>query len=223
MNTAAGELLTLAVAIAVSPVPIIATTLLLMGPRARILGPSFLTGWVLGVLLSVATFTTLAGALPESSPDESRPVAGTLQLLLGAALLGMAGRQWHSRPQPGDEPELPAWMTKIDTIRPGAALGTAALLAAVNPKNLFLAMAAGSTLGTSGLGAGAIAICIGIFVAVASLMIAVPVSGYLVAPERAAPLLDSIRTWLASNTAAIMTVLLLILGTKLVGNGIGAL
>lgn len=223
MNTTVGELLPLAVAIAISPVPIIATTLLLMGPRARALGPCFLAGWVLGVLTSVVVFTLLAGALPESSASGSRPVVGILQLLLGAALLAMAVRQWRSRPHPGDEQSLPAWMTKIDTMRPGAALGTAALLAAVNPKNLFLAIAAGSTLGTSGLGAGAVAICIGIFVAIASLMIAVPVIGYLVVPDRAAPLLDSIRTWLASNNAAIMTVLLLILGTKLVGNGIGAL
>lgn len=223
MNTVIGDLLPLAVAIAISPVPIIATTLLLMGPRARVLGPCFLTGWVLGVLTSVVAFTLLAGVLPESSSSESRPVVGTLQLLLGVALLGLAVRQWRSRPQPGEEQDLPAWMTKIDAMRPGAALGTAALLAAVNPKNLFLAIAAGSVLGTSGLRAGEIAICTGIFVVLASALIAVPTIGYLVVPERAAPLLDSIRTWLAANNAAIMTVLLLILGTKLVGNGIGAL
>ncbi|QBJ96432.1 GAP family protein [Rhodococcus sp. ABRD24] len=223
MNTVIGDLLPLAVAIAISPVPIIGATLLLMGPRARVLGPCFLIGWVLGVLTSVVAFTLLAGVLPESSPSEGQPVVGTVQLLLGATLLGMAVRQMRSRPQPDDEQGLPAWMTKFDTMRPGASLGTAALLAAVSPKNLFLAIAAGSVLGTSGLGVGSVAICISIFVAVASLMIAVPTVGYLVAPERAVPLLDSIRTWLASNNATIMAVLLLVLGTKLIGSGLGAL
>ncbi|MEZ5152512.1 GAP family protein [Rhodococcus zopfii] len=222
MNTTIGDLLPLAIAIAISPVAIIATILMLMGPRARILSPCFLVGWVLGVLAATVVFTLLAGVLPESSSD-SKPLVGALRVLLGLALLGLSVRQWRSRPRSGSEPSLPAWMSTVDTMRPAAAMGTAALLAAVNPKNLLLTVTAGSVLGSSGLGTGGVVVCGAVFVAVASASIALPTIAYLVSPGRAEPVLASLRSWLVANNTAIMCVLLIVLGTKLLGDGIGAL
>ncbi len=102
-------------------------------------------------------------------------------------------------------------------------MGTAALLAAVNPKNLLLTVTAGSVLGSSGLGTGGVVVCGAVFVAVASASIALPTIAYLVSPGRAEPVLASLRSWLVANNTAIMCVLLIVLGTKLLGDGIGAL
>ena len=140
MNAVIGDILPLALAVAISPIPIIATILMLMSPKPRPLGLSFLGGWVVGIGVAVVAFTLLGGILPEPETGGSRPVVGTIQLIVGALLLLMAVKQWRGRPGPGEDAELPKWMAAIDTMKPGAALGLALLLSAVNPKNLLLAV-----------------------------------------------------------------------------------
>lgn len=154
MNAVIGDILPLALAVAISPIPIIATILMLMSPKPRPLGLSFLGGWVVGIGVAVVAFTLLGGILPEPETGGSRPVVGTIQLIVGALLLLMAVKQWRGRPGPGEDAELPKWMAAIDTMKPGAALGLALLLSAVNPKNLLLAVAAGASIGRAQLGTG---------------------------------------------------------------------
>jgi Sap, sulfolipid-1-addressing protein len=62
-----------------------------------------------------------------------------------------------------------------------------------------------------------------VFVAVASVGVATPVVIYFALGERSAKLLGELKGWMAANNAAIMAVLLLVIGTKLIGDGIGAL
>ncbi len=222
MNAVIGDILPLALAVAISPIPIIATILMLMSPKPRPLGLSFLGGWVVGISVAVVAFTLLGGILPEPETGGSRPVVGTIQLIVGALLLLMAVKQWRGRPGPGEDAELPKWMAAIDTMKPGAALGLALLLSAVNPKNLLLAVAAGASIGRAPLGTGPAAIVIAVFVVIAAVTVAAPVVLYLVAPGKAADVLDEVRAWLVANNAAIMAVLLLVIGTQLLGKGIGS-
>lgn len=222
MNAVIGDILPLALAVAISPIPIIATILMLMSPKPRPLGLSFLGGWVVGIGVAVVAFTLLGGILPEPETGDSRPVMGTIQLIVGALLLLMAVKQWRGRPRAGEDAELPKWMAAIDTMKPGAALGLALLLSAVNPKNLLLAVAAGASIGRAQLGTGPAAIVIAVFVVIAAVTVAAPVVLYLVAPGKAADVLDEVRAWLVANNAAIMAVLLLVIGTQLLGKGIGS-
>ena len=222
MNAVIGDILPLALAVAISPIPIIATILMLMSPKPRPLGLSFLGGWVVGIGVAVVAFTLLGGILPGPETGGSRPVVGTIQLIVGALLLLMAVKQWRGRPGPGEDAELPKWMAAIDTMKPGAALGLALLLSAVNPKNLLLPVAAGASIGRAQLGTGPAAIVIAVFVVIAAVTVAAPVVLYLVAPGKAADVLDEVRAWLVANNAAIMAVLLLVIGTQLLGKGIGS-
>jgi Sap, sulfolipid-1-addressing protein len=48
MSDAIGQVLSLGVGVALSPVPIIAVVLMLGTPRARTNGPAFVLGWVIG-------------------------------------------------------------------------------------------------------------------------------------------------------------------------------
>ena len=49
MGEAIGQSLPLAVGVALSPVPIIAVVLMLTTPRARVNGPAFVLGWLVGL------------------------------------------------------------------------------------------------------------------------------------------------------------------------------
>ena len=50
-----------------------------------------------------------------------------------------------------------------------------------------------------------------------------PVALYFVLGDRATRLLEDLKTWMAANNAAIMAVLCLVIGAKLIGDGISGL
>ncbi|PYI38043.1 hypothetical protein CVS30_12550 [Arthrobacter psychrolactophilus] len=223
MNGALGDILPFAATIAISPVPIIAIILMLMSARPKPMGLGFLAGWVAGIAIAVSIFVLLAGAVSGSEEDAgSQPVLGAVQLLFGLVLLALAVKQWRSRPKPGEVAELPKWMAAIDTMKPAAALGLAFLLAAVNPKNLLMAAAAGVSIGHGGLQGGTMVLLVVLFTVISSLSILAPVAIFLVAPGKAASILEKVRSWLTANNATIMMVLLLILGMQLLGKGIAS-
>ncbi len=217
-----GSILPNAVAIAISPVPIIAVILLLMSPRAKQAGLTFLIGWIVGILLTTSITTLLAGVIPEpAGTDESQPVIGAIQLLLGVLMVLLGVRQWRSRPANGEEAQLPAWMSKLDSMKVPAVAGLALALAAANPKNLLLAAAAGTVIGRGGMTVGGAAAVIVTFTIVAALSVLVPVVIAISAPKKAAAVLSSLRAWLGANNAVIMTVVFIILGAQVIGKGIG--
>ena len=222
MGAVIGDILTLALGVAISPIPIIAAILMLLSPKARVTGTGFLVGWVLGIVVAVTVFTLLSSILPGEEEDASQPIKGVIQLVLGALLLLLAVRQWRGRPKAGEEPAMPKWMQAIDTITFPKALGLGFLLAAVNPKNLLLAASAGVTIGAAGLDAGSIVVVIAVFTLIAASTVLVPVVGYLLAADKLRGPLDALRGWLAKENAVIMAVLLLVIGVSLIGKGIGS-
>ncbi|MBW8172611.1 GAP family protein [Ornithinimicrobium sp. Arc0846-15] len=222
MGSVIGELLPLALGIAVSPVPIIAAILMLLSPKAQITSIGFLIGWVAGIVVAVAAFTLLSGVLPEGGPGEAHPVTGVIKLVLGALLIVLAVRNWRGRPKPGQTAALPGWMKAIETFTFVKALGLAFLLSGVNPKNLLLGAAAGVTIGGAGLAGGEVVFVIVVFTLIAAATVLVPVVGYQLAADKLARPLMTLRDWLQKENAVIMAVLLLVLGVNLIGTGIGS-
>lgn len=222
MNQIIGDILPLALGVAISPVPIIAAILMLLAPKARGTSVGFLTGWVLGIAVAVTVFTLLASVIPEEDPDASKPIAGTIKILLGILLLFLAVRQWRGRPKAGEHADLPKWMGAIGEMTVGRAFLLAFALAAVNPKNLIMAASAGVLIGSAGAGVGESAVAIVVFTVLAASSVAIPVIAYLVASERMSAPLESLRAWLVDHNAAVMAVLLLVIGVVMIGKGIGS-
>jgi threonine/homoserine/homoserine lactone efflux protein len=222
MNGVIGEILPLALGVAISPVPIIAAILILLSPKAKSTSIGFLFGWVLGIVVAVVVFTLLASVLPEADEDTSKPVAGTLKIVFGLLLLLLAAKQWRSRPSGDTEPPLPRWMGAIDTMSPARALGLGLLLSGVNPKNLLMGAAAGLAIGSANLSLNGSVVAVGVFTLIAASTVAIPVIAYLLASARMAAPLESLRTWLVHNNATVMAVLLLVIGVLLCGKGIGS-
>jgi threonine/homoserine/homoserine lactone efflux protein len=223
MSAGISEVLGFAVGVAVSPFPIIAVILMLFTQRARVNGPMFALGWV----LALAVVSTAAYALADSA--DAATSTGTVDAIawgkvaLGALLLFGAARTWKRRPAPGQQPEMPKWMSMIDTLSPGKALVLGLLLAGVNPKNLMLAVAAGTAVAQLGLSSGDVVVSLLVFVVIASATIVGPVFYYLVGGDRAKHTLDELKGWLGFHNDAVMSVLLLVFGVDLIGKGLGVL
>lgn len=221
MGAVIGEILPLALGIAISPIPIIAAILMLLSPKARVTSVGFLLGWIIGIVVAVVVFTLLSSILPDENPG-SKPIHGTIQLVLGALLLLLAIRQWRGRPKGDAEPVLPKWMQAIDKITFPAAFGLGFLLSALNPKNLIMGAGAGVAIGSASLDVGAIIVVIAVFTLIAASTVAVPVIAYLIAADKLRGPLDALRGWLERENAIIMALLLLVIGVVLIGKGIGS-
>jgi threonine/homoserine/homoserine lactone efflux protein len=222
MGPVIGEILPLAVGIAISPVPIIAAILMLLSPKAKGASVGFLLGWITGIVVAIVVFTLLSSVLPAQDESGSSPVRGVIKIILGALLLFLALRQWRGRPAEGEQATMPKWMSAIDSMTAGKALGLGFLLSAVNPKNLLMAISAGLIIGGAGLAVGQTVVVIVIFVLLAASTVLIPVVAYLIASERLAGPLDRLRAWLVNNNATIMAVLLLVIGVAVIGKGIGS-
>jgi threonine/homoserine/homoserine lactone efflux protein len=222
LSQAIGNLLPSAIGVALSPVPVIAVILMLGTPKARSNGTAFALGWVTGlVAVSVIVLIVVGGA---SNPNSDTATGvNWLDVFLGVLFLAMAARQWRGRPKKGEEATMPTWMASIDGFGSGKSGGLGVLLSGVNPKNLALTLAAAAGIAEAGLSGGQNAVAVAVFVVIGSLSVAGPVLFFLLAPARATQPLATIKEFMSDHNAVIMMVILLVLGLKLLGAGIGGL
>ncbi len=223
MNEAIGQILAFSLAVGLSPIPIIGVTLMLAGPTARSNGPAFVAGWVVG-LAATATLVLLAADGADAS-EQGSPAdwVSILKVALGVLMCALSLKQWRGRPRRGQETELPAWMRKADSFGPARAAGFGIALSALNPKNLLLIMATATTIAQTGVSTGEQAVALAVFVVIGTLGTGIPVALFFALGDRSEPMLDELRSWMAQNSTAIMAVLYLIIGAKLLGDGISGL
>ncbi len=217
MGAAIGQILGNAVGVAISPVPIISLILMLFSRAAGRNSVAFLCGWLLG-LTGVAVAVLASGV--EGSSDGGSDTGGYVKILIGVLFLALALRQWRGRPRDGAEPEMPSWMAAVDDLSAVKAFGLGLALTVPNPKNVGLTIAAAVSIGGAGLDTGEEIVVVAVFVLIASSTVIGPVLAYLVAGERAAPVLTATKQWLMANNATVMTVLFAVLGAKVLGDGI---
>jgi threonine/homoserine/homoserine lactone efflux protein len=216
-----GDLLPSALAVALSPIPIVAIVLVLGAPKARTAGPAFALGWIAGLLAVSIVVVVVLGT--GSDPDSDDPGVSWLKVAIGVLFLVMAADQWKKRPKAGRQPETPGWMATIDAATPTRAAVLGAALSGANPKNLALTLAAAASIAEASLDRADTAIAIAVFVALGSATVAGAVLFYLVDAQRAARPLGAMERFMSDNSAVIMMVVLLLLGAKLLGDGLAVL
>lgn len=223
MGQAIGGSLAFAVGIALSPIPIIAVVLMLTSAKARVNGPLFVLGWLVGLGIVGAIVLAVAGPAGAGKSGSPATWVSWVKIVLGVLLLLVAARQFRSRPRGGEEPDMPKWMTRIDKTTPLAAFGLAAALSGANPKNLLLAVAGAAAIAQTGIPGGQQALAYLVFAVIATLGVGIPVGIYFALGERSARLLAGLKDWMSEHNAVIMTVLCLIIGAKLIGDAISGL
>jgi threonine/homoserine/homoserine lactone efflux protein len=211
------------VGVAISPLPIVAVVLMLVSARGRGNGPAFLAGWIVGVAGAGGILLLIAGGAGAHENGQPAGWVNWLKLALGLGLLLVAARQWRGRPHAGEEAPTPRWMGTLDTFTPPKSAGAAIVLSALNPKNLLLIVAGMAAIAQTGIPAGQQIVALVVFTLIASVGVAAPVAIYFALGDRSADVLDRLKTWMAHNNAVIMSVLLLLLGAKLIGDAISGL
>ncbi len=220
MGQGISEILTFAIGVAISPVPIIAIILMLFSSRARVNGPAFLLGWIVALAAVSTVVYVLAHDGHVATSTTASDSVSWGKIVLGVLLLGLARRNWRKRPRPGEEAAMPAWLTTVEAMSPVKAFGLAVALAAVNPKNLILTLGAATGLAQLRLSTSDAIVAIAVFVAIGSLTIIGPVLYALFGGARARASLDSAKTWLTAHNAAVLAVLFVVFGVDLIAKGL---
>jgi threonine/homoserine/homoserine lactone efflux protein len=223
MGNAIGQVLPFAVGVAVSPMPIVAVVLMLVTGRARSTSLSFVAGWVVGLAVVGTAVLAIGGSDGASQRGSPATWVSALKLVLGLLLLFVAVRRWRARPPDGGEPATPKWMGAIEDFTPVKAGAAGLVLAGVNPKNLLLTVGGAAAIAQTGVAGGEQAVALAVLVVLATVSVAAPVAVYFAMGTRAQRVLDNLKNWMAAHNAAIMAVLCLVFGAKLIGDAISGL
>ena len=216
-----GAVLPQAMAIALSPVPMVCIVLVLMSRRPVRAGLSFAAGWVGALAIAVGLVAWLTDTVAEKNAEAARDGVDLIQLAVGVLFAVLAVRYWRKRPEPGVPPPRPAIVDRIATMAAPALVLTGAAAALANLKNLPLVVSAASYIGGAGLAPGTTVIAAAIFVLAASATVLTPLLAVaIMGPDRSAPTLKSVETWLLANLNTITVILLAVLATVMIGNSL---
>ncbi|AGB20835.1 Protein of unknown function (DUF2910) [Mycobacterium sp. JS623] len=212
------ELIPLALVVALSPLSIIPAVLVLHTPRPRPTGLSFLAGWLLGLAALTVIFLEISNLLVDLSKP---PVwASWVRIGVGAALIVFGIYRWLTRKRAA---HTPGWMQSLGKLTPVRAGLAAAALTVVNPKVLFMCAAAGFAIGTDGLGSTGVWSAVVWYVAVAGSTVAIPILAYAVSGDRLDEPLRRLKDWMEQQHAALVAVILVVIGLLVLYKGIHGL
>lgn len=219
---AIGAVLPAALAVALSPFPLIGVVLILAGRQGRRNGLLFAAGWITGLGIAATLVVVVLGGADD--PDStSSAIADWGRVFAGAALIALGVRTWLQRPRAGDEAETPAWMASLDSATAGRSLLLGTLLAGANPKNLVLTASAATSIVEAGAHGTDLAVAVIAFVLIGSCTVLGSVVIHLAGGQRAASFLDSIRQFMVTNCTVITVIVLVLLGAGILGDGLTGL
>ncbi|KQZ11067.1 hypothetical protein ASD23_02840 [Agromyces sp. Root1464] len=221
MLQAIGHILPIALAVAISSVPIMATIVILLSPKRESAAP-FLVGWVLGMVLLVVICTLSTQAVPTPRSARQPDVAvGVGEMIVGAGLIVIAIVSWR-RARWNPVEGMPAWLGKMESIGPWSAFGLGVALN-IRPKEILLAIAAGLAVRGAGLSGSDAAIVIAVYTIIGASTVAVPVVATLIDAKGMQPKLLRMKEWLTRNSRVVTSLILLMVGVFIIGTGIGRL
>lgn len=217
--SAATGLVPLALVIALSPLTVIPAVLVLHTPRPRQTGLAFAVGWLAGLTGLTVLFVAvsgLLGGLRQTPPAWS----SWLRIVVGALLIGFGIYRWLIRHRHTD---MPRWLRSFTSMAPLRAGVTALVLAVARPEVPLMCAAAGLAIGSAGVGRADAWGAAALFVAVAASSVVGPVAAYLAAGDRLDGALTRLKSWMEQQHAALLAVILIVIGAMVVYNGIHAL
>jgi hypothetical protein len=214
-----GELVPLALVVALSPVSIIPAVLLVLHTdHPRPTGLAFMAGWLAGLAVLTVVFVQVPHLI-DGFGQQSPSWAPWVRIGLGVLLIALAVGRWVTRKR---ETRPPAFLNRLSRITPIGAGAIGFGLVMANPKVVVMNAAAGLIIGTTTVGVG-VWLATAFYTALAGSTVIAPIVAYLVAGERVDGQLERIRDWMGREHAAVTAVILLVVGVLLAYTGIRAL
>jgi Sap, sulfolipid-1-addressing protein len=219
MWQALGQILPIAVAVALSSVPIMATILILLSPKRDQAAVPFLIGWILGLAVIVTIFAFTAQLLPLRSGRQPAVAAGIAQVIVGLALIAFALITWRRAAEKPTSDEIPKWLRAVGSLGRWSAFGVAFGLN-LRPKALLLAAAVGLSIRGNTLDVATAAIVLGVYVVISATTVAIPIIATLLAPNKTERWLIATKDWMTRNNRLITILIMILIGVVIAGDGL---
>jgi hypothetical protein len=223
MGGVIGETLPLGLGIALNPIAIVVAILILGTINTPKNGIAFAFGWISGLTILLVLTSLLVQARSAADPESTRTIVYAAKIVFGLILIFGAIWGLRRRPQGEEDLEPRRWTRLINEGGVARSFGLGLFLSDFSLKNLALVAAAAGVIGQAGLENRDLAVAVGIFVVICTIGILVPLTVRIFGDERGDRLLAVWREWLERNVAAITAVVMVLLGTSLIGQGIGGL
>ena len=207
---------------ATSPLALASVLVVLTGARARLKGAALAVGFVSG---QAAFFLVMFAVGASSSPDgHNHPaVVDSIEIAFGIALLVTAAYVRRHRSDltvRGPNPRTAAIRSRLANLRPLTALGTGAALGIGGPKRIGITIVVSAELAAAGLdSAEAVGLAL-LYVAVATVLVWVPVLLYVGFGQRATAWLENGQRWIGQHKTPLTFYPSAMLGTVLVLDGV---
>jgi len=198
-----------ALAIAVNPVPIIASVTLLSTSHGKRNAVYFIAT-VIFVMLAVGSLTIFV--LGNANSSSAGTGGAAVQAAFGLIFLAVAVQQWRTKPVEGQDP---GWMKALDKagLVAGVALG-------VSLTNYALLTTGVGKIVESGLDASVQSAALVFFTVIATSTIVLPLIIYLVRPVWAKDKLGRLRDWLMLHNRVILIVVFGLMGLLFLAEGV---
>ncbi|MBP1040304.1 GAP family protein [Vagococcus sp. BWB3-3] len=210
------QLLTPALGIAISPLPIVGLILILLGENAKGNSVFFSIGWLIGNLTTFILALFFMGVTTSESGDTNL-IQKLVFAVLGGLLIFIAIKTFMKRTKVGEEPKTPKWFAKMTSLKPMGAVGFGVVLSSANPKNLLLSLSAGAAAGAVTQSISEDGLAILLFGLIATSTIVIPTILFSVMGDKISHKLAEMKNWLIYNNDTITAVMLLFIGIKILG------
>jgi len=199
MGQALFQVVPLALAAALSSVPISATIFILLSEGRTRSGLAFLAGTVIGTFVSITLVTAVGQALP-GRPRHHAELIGKVEVVLGIAMVllgvftlvrGSAASGRGSR-----------WLDGVGSlgVLPVFGIGLALNL---RPKAILLVAAAGLGISRAHLSLEEAAVLVVVYTAVATCTVVVPIVLTILRPHMMEPRLLAAKEWIAAHSTGV--------------------
>ena len=211
------QVVPLALAAALSSVPISATIFILLSESRTRSGLAFLAGTVLGTFATV-TLATVAGQALPGRPRQHEALVGKLEVVIGFAmvLLGVVTLLRRNRADGG---RGPGWLDGIGSVGTLPVFGIGLALN-LRPKAVLLAAAAGLAISGARLPSDEALVLVVIYAAIATCTVVVPIVATILFPQRMEPRLVVVKNWIAAHSAAVGATIMILIGVFVAGVGL---
>ena len=214
------QLVPLALAAALSSVPITATIFILLSESRTRSGLAFLAGTVLGTFAAVALTTAAGQALP-GRPRQHEELIGRLEVVVGIAMF-LLGVVTLIRPHRAHGGGGPGWLDGIGALSTVPVFGIGLALN-LRPKAVLLAAAAGLAISGARLHSQENLVLFAIFTAIATCTVVVPIVATILFPRRMEPRLVAAKDWIATHSTAVGATMMILIGAFVAGVGLSGM
>jgi hypothetical protein len=216
MGQALFQVVPLALAAALSSVPISATIFILLSEGRTRSGLAFLTGTVVGTFAACALATVAGQALPGRT-RQHEVLVGKLEVAVGIAmvLLGIVTLVRRSAASGRGA----RWLDGIGSLGTLPVFGIGLALN-IRPKAMLLVAAAGLAISRADLPFDETLVLVVLYTAIATCTVVVPIVVTILFPRRMEPRLLAAKGWIAAHSTAVGATIMILMGGFVVGLGI---